>query len=145
MKKDTSIEIPPSFRGNIEHNDAILEKFSEDTSIFKIKPSLVVQPRDVSDLNTLIHYVHTRRGELSLTARSAGTDMSGGPLSSSIVLDFLRYFNQILEVNTVHATTQPGVFYRDFEKATLKHGVIMPSYTASRELNTVGGMVANNS
>jgi len=41
--------------------------------------------------------------------------------------------------------TQPGVYYRDFDKETLKHGVILPSYTASRELNTVGGMVANNS
>jgi hypothetical protein len=28
-------------------------------------------------------------------------------------------------------TTQPGVFYRDFERETLKHNLIMPSYPAS--------------
>ncbi len=144
MKK-TSIEIPPSFKGDIRQDAEILEKFSEDTSIFKIKPSLVVQPKDVYDLNTLIHYVHTRRGELSLTARSAGTDMSGGPLTDSIVVDMTKYFNQVHMVNTEFAVTQPGVYYRDFEKETLKQGVILPSYTASKELNTVGGMVANNS
>jgi FAD/FMN-containing dehydrogenase len=144
MKK-TSIEIPSSFKGDIRQDAEILEKFSEDTSIFKIKPSLVVQPKDVYDLNTLIHYVHTRRGELSLTARSAGTDMSGGPLTDSIVVDMTKYFNQVHMVNTEFAVTQPGVYYRDFEKETLKQGVILPSYTASKELNTVGGMVANNS
>jgi FAD/FMN-containing dehydrogenase len=37
------------------------------------------------------------------------------------------------------------MFYRDFEKQTLKHDLLLPCYTASRELNTVGGMVANNS
>lgn len=144
MKK-TPIEIPPTFEGDIRHDAEILEKFSEDTSIFKIRPALIVQPKNVSDLNTLIHYVHTRRGELSLTARSAGTDMSGGPLTDSIVVDMTRYFNQVHAVNTEFALTQPGVYYRDFEKETLKHGVILPSYTASKELNTVGGMVANNS
>lgn len=144
MKK-TSIEIPSSFKGDIRQDAEILEKFSEDTSIFKIKPSLVVQPKDVYDLNTLIHYVHTRRGEISLTARSAGTDMSGGPLTDSIVVDMTKYFNQVHMVNTEFAVTQPGVYYRDFEKETLKQGVILPSYTASKELNTVGGMVANNS
>ncbi len=144
MKK-IPIEIPPTFKGDIRHDAEILEKFSEDTSIFKIKPSLVVQPKDVSDLNTLIHYVHTRRGELSLTARSAGTDMSGGPLTDSIVVDMTKYFNQVRMVNTEFAVTDPGVYYRDFEKETLKQGVILPSYTASKELNTVGGMAANNS
>ena len=57
MKK-TSIEIPPSFKGDIRQDAEILEKFSEDTSIFKIKPSLVVQPKDVYDLNTLSEEDH---------------------------------------------------------------------------------------
>lgn len=145
MIQSNPIVIPSTFAGDVDSNEDTLETYSEDTSIFKIMPSVVVYPKDAADLSTLIHYVHTRRGELSLTARSAGTDMSGGPLTSSIVVDFLRYFNQVKEVDAHTAVTQPGVFYRDFEPETLKHGVIMPSYTASRELNTVGGMVANNS
>lgn len=145
MSKKIQISLPDSFKGDIKLDEKTLEEFSEDTSIFKIKPLVAVQPKDVSDLHALIHYVHTRRGELSLTARSAGTDMSGGPLTDSIVVDMTKYFNQVRKVNTEFAVTQPGVYYRDFEKETLKHGVILPSYTASKELNTVGGMVANNS
>ena len=82
---------------------------------------------------------------MSLTARSAGTDMSGGPLNDSIILDFMKYFNHILEVGEDYAVTEPGVFYRDFEKETLAKGLLLPSYPASRELCAMGGIVANNS
>ncbi|MCB9811054.1 MAG: FAD-binding oxidoreductase [Candidatus Nomurabacteria bacterium] len=133
------------FKGDVDDSPRTLEKYSEDTSIFHLQPEVVVYPKDVADLATLIHYTHRHRGQMSLTARSAGTDMSGGPLTTSIVVDFLRYFNKIKQVDEKHATTEPGVFYRDFEPETLKYGALLPSYTASRELNTVGGMVANNS
>jgi FAD/FMN-containing dehydrogenase len=43
------------------------------------------------------------------------------------------------------AVVEPGVFYRDFEVESLKRGLLLPCYTASKSLNTVGGMVANNS
>lgn len=138
-------ELSESFKGEIKTDRQTLKNYSEDTSLFQITPQAVVYPKDVADLHTLIHFVHRHRGELSLTARAAGTDMSGGPLTNKIVVDFLRYFNRVKEVNAERATVEPGVFYRDFDRETLKHGVILPSYTASRELNTVGGMVANNS
>ncbi|MEK7114283.1 MAG: FAD-binding oxidoreductase, partial [Patescibacteria group bacterium] len=38
-----------------------------------------------------------------------------------------------------------GVFYRDFEKATIGKGLILPSYPASREICAMGGIVSNNS
>ncbi len=139
------IILPKEFKGDIDERKETLDVYSEDTSIFKIMPRLVTYPKDVADLCTLIQYVHTRRGELSLTARSAGTDMSGGPLTDSIVVDFTRYFNRIHNVNEHTATVQPGVYYRDLETKTLQHNAILPSYTASKDLNTTGGMVANNS
>jgi FAD/FMN-containing dehydrogenase len=83
--------------------------------------------------------------ELSLTARSAGTDMSGGAINESIIVDFKKYFTTIGEVTATSARVQPGVMYRDFEAETLKHKALMPSYPASRDLCTVGGMVSNNS
>jgi FAD/FMN-containing dehydrogenase len=135
----------PSFKGEIDDSPETRDIYSEDTSIFKIIPSLVVYPKDVADLSALVNYARESKGGVSLTARAAGTDMSGGPLTTSIVVDFLRYFNKVKSVTSNTAVTEPGVFYRDFDKETLKQGVILPSYTASRELNTVGGMVSNNS
>jgi len=83
--------------------------------------------------------------DLSITARSAGTDMSGGAINDSIIMDFNKYFTAITEVTPDSAHAQPGVFYRDFEKETLKQQRLMPSYPASRDLCTIGGMVNNNS
>lgn len=133
------------FKGEIEQDRETLDRYSEDTSIFKLIPHAVVYPKDVSDLSALVQYASKSDSEMSLTARAAGTDMSGGPLTTSIVVDFLRHFNHIKSVGAHTAVTEPGVFYRDFEPETLKHNALLPSYTASRELNTVGGMVANNS
>ena len=55
---------------------------------------------------------------VSLTGRSAGTDMTGGPLSQGIIVSFTKYFNHIEEINAdaMEAKVQPGVYFRDFEK-----------------------------
>ncbi len=155
--------------GDVETSDESLVAASHDASLFEVRPQAVVHPKDVEDIKKLVKYALGRNtppgGKASaepkplvtLTARSAGTDMSGGPLTESVVVSFTKYFNHIKKVKeekqedingveiSGYAVTEPGVYYRDFDKATLeKGGQIMPSYPASRELCTVGGMVANN-
>ena len=145
---DYSADIKKFFKGEVYSDEKTLANDSHDASIFEVKPFLVVAPQDVYDIKNLVSFVFKKKqvGEvISLTARSAGTDMSGGPLTDSVVVDFLPHFNRIKEVAGFSATAEPGVYYRDFEKETLKHGLLMPSYPASRDLCTVGGMVANNS
>jgi len=135
------------FGGELDSSDEARERYSHDASLFEVKPQLVVKPRNSQDVQTLVKLVATNKKqlpELSVTARSAGTDMSGGAINDSIIVDFNAHFTKIEHVSPKEAHTQPGVFYRDFEKETLKHGAIMPSYPASRDLCTVGGMVANN-
>ena len=137
-------EIASLITGDVDTSSETLTKASHDASIFEIVPEAVIYPKNAADIGKLVTYATEHPG-VSLTARSAGTCMSGGPLTSSLVVDFTKYFNQIGEVGEGYAVTQPGVYYRDFDKATMeKGGQIMPSYTASRELCTVGGMVANN-
>ncbi len=136
------------FRGELDDSDQTREFYSHDASLFEVKPQLVVMPKDSKDVQTLVGLVSANKKkmpELSLTARSAGTDMSGGAVNEGIIVDFSKHFTKIESVTPTEARTQPGVFYRDFEKETLKKGALMPSYPASRDLCTVGGMVANNS
>jgi FAD/FMN-containing dehydrogenase len=136
------------FKGEVDDSDETREFYSHDASLFEIRPSLVAMPQDTADVQTIIKLVHEQKKEhphLSVTARSAGTDMAGGAINDSIIVDFNKHFTKIGKVTATEAQTQPGVFYRDFEVETLKHGALMPSYPASRDLCTVGGMVANNS
>lgn len=144
-------EIQSLVEGEVSTDVPTLRKYSRDASLFEVTPQVVVAPKTAEDIKKLVTYVTARNKKIkkgpkiSLTARSGGTDMTGGPLSESIVLDFTTYFNRIKEVNEHHAITQPGVYYRDFEKETLKKNRLLPSYPASREICTVGGMAANNS
>jgi FAD/FMN-containing dehydrogenase len=136
------------FQGEQDNSPATLDLYSHDASMFELRPQLVVKPQDAKDVERLVKLVAARKKahpHLSLTARSAGTCMSGGAINDSIIVDFLEHFKKIEKVTSKSAQAQPGVFYRDFEPATLKHGALMPSYPASRDLASIGGMVNNNS
>jgi FAD/FMN-containing dehydrogenase len=141
-------QIQNLIKGEVRTDDATLAEYSKDASIYKLKPQVVVFPRDAADIKALVKYASDQQKagfHVSLTARAAGTDMTGGPLTESIVLSMTKYFNHIKSFGPDWAVVEPGVYYRDFEKETLKRGLLLPSYPASRELCTVGGMVANNS
>ncbi len=136
-------ELSKLLEGDVDNTAKSIENASRDASIFEIKPEVIVRPKNTEDIKKLVKYASDHRG-VSLTARAAGTDMSGGSLTESVAVDFLKYFNHIKKVSDGYAIAEPGVYYRDFDKATVEKGQIMPSYPASREICTVGGMVANN-
>jgi len=161
-------EIKTKVRGEVETDQATLVKYSRDASIFEIVPKCVVHPKDTEDLKSLVKWVaenKSRDPNLSITARSAGTDMGGGAINDSIIADFTAHFNKIEMFGTTGqnphpsafgghlppegeggtAVVEPGVYYRDFEVESLKRGLLLPCYTASKSLNTLGGMIANNS
>lgn len=136
-----------NFKGDIEEGSETLEKYSHDASLFEVVPKVVVFPKDQRDVESLVNFVRENKksdASVSITARSAGTCMSGGPLNESIIFDTTRYLNNIVSVDEDKAIVEPGVYYRDFEKETLNIGRIMPSYTASKDLCAIGGMVNNN-
>ena len=135
------------FKGELDDSPEAKELYSHDASLFEIRPELVVFPTSAEDVEKLVKFVADNKKanpQLSLTARSAGTDMSGGAINDSIIVNFNKHFTKIENVSAESATAQPGVFYRDFEKATLQHKALMPTYPASRDLCTIGGMVNNN-
>ncbi len=147
MKQEIKNILRSRIRGTIEDRPDYLAPYGNDASIFEIIPELVVIPLDTADLSAIVTYVNEAKNQyqdLSLTPRAAGTGMSGESLTSSIVID-MTHFKNIDEVGDDYAITEPNVYYRDFEAAVAKKGLLLPSYTASKKLCTVGGMVANNS
>lgn len=136
-------------QGDVVDDAESIKTYSRDTSIFERTPRVVVFPKDSADVQALVIYVNEARmrGEdVSITGRSAGTDMTGGPLTTSMVLVFTKYMHHMGTIALDTAAAEPGVYYRDYEKATLEAtGKITPSYPASRQLCALGGMVSNNS
>ncbi len=135
-------------KGDVSDATTERAKYARDTSLFERTPSLVVYPKNAADVSLLVKAVHDAKqsGEnVSVTARAAGTCMSGGSLTRSVVAVFTKYMNRVIEVGDGYAVTEPGAYYRDFEKATLAKGQILPSYPASRSICAMGGIVNNNS
>lgn len=135
------------FTGEIEDSKETLDLFSHDASMFEMIPELVIAPKTAKDVQIAVKLIADQKKtntSLSLTARSAGTDMSGAAINDSIIVDFKRHFNKIISVTKDKAVTQPGVFFRDFDLETAKYDALLPSYPASRDLCSVGGMINNN-
>jgi FAD/FMN-containing dehydrogenase len=144
---DIKTELSKIFKGEVDASKEVLEFYSHDASLFELRPQAVAFPKDADDVKAAVSFVNVNRAahpELNITPRTRGTDMSGGAVGQSIILDVSKYMTTLYEVTPEAAHVQPGMMYKDFEVETLKQGSIMPSYPASRDLAGLGGMVANN-
>jgi FAD/FMN-containing dehydrogenase len=134
-------------KGEVDSSEETREFYSHDASLFELKPQVVAFPKDGDDIKAVVAFVAQHKKEypeLSITPRARGTDMSGGAIGESIILDVSKHMTQLYEVTPASAHVQPGMMYKDFDIETLKQGSILPSYTASRDLASVGGMVNTN-
>lgn len=121
---------------------------SRDASIYELVPDVVVAPNDNADIEKLVSLVKKHRAEfpkLSITPRSAGTDMSGGAIGSSILLEMTPHFSKIEALKAGVLQVQPGTYIRDIDPLLFSKGVQIGCIPASRALCTIGGIVANNS
>jgi len=137
-----------SFSGELDDSAETKEFYSHDASMFEIVPEIIASPKTAEDVATLVKFVADNKKdnpELSITARSAGTDMSGAAINDSIIVDFNKHLTQLISMDAERAVVQPGMFFRDFDTETIKFDALLPSYPASRDLCSVGGMVNNNS
>lgn len=149
MKEEFIQKIQRSIQGEVAFDQKTLKEHAHDASMFEIMPELVVYPKNSADIQELVKLVSLHKPQfenLSITPRSAGTCMAGGPLTSSISLDVTKHLNDMGQVDTENKTliAQPGVYYRDFEEKTLQHNLIYPAYPASKSIAAMGGIVGNN-
>lgn len=136
------------FKGELDDSTEAKEFYSHDASMFEIIPEVIAKPTSADDVTRLVKFVSDNKKsnpDLSLTARSAGTDMSGAAINDSIIVDFNAHLTKLVHIDAKKATVQPGMFFRDFDIETIKFDAMLPSYPASRDLCSVGGMVNNNS
>ncbi len=135
------------FKGEILSDTKTLSAYSHDASLCTVMPALVGYPKNSHDIQAIVKYISDHKAEdksLSIAVRSAGTCMAGGSLSESIVLDVMKYMHGVESIKKMTAIVLPGTFYRDFEVETLKQNLILPCYTASKNICAIGGMIGNN-
>lgn len=130
----------------VTNDEALRKKYSRDASVFEMKPEIIAIPTDTDDIKSLVKFVAKEKkhdSSISLSVRAAGTCMSGGSLTQSILIQTDR-LDKIKEVGKDYAIVQPGVYFRDFAEVIGRRDLKYPPFPSSWRLCTVGGIVANN-
>ena len=135
-------------KGEISTDPIVRQEVSHDASVYELIPEAVVRPVNSDDIEKLVKFVSkhkTAYPKLAITPRSAGTDMSGGSIGTSLILDMTTHFNEIESLKGTLLKTQPGVYMRDIDPLLYDQNLHLGCVPASRAINTIGGMVGNNS
>ncbi len=120
-------------------------RYSTDASVYQIKPLGVVLPKNTNDVLNLMEY--SQKNSIPLLARGGGSSQCGQTVGESVVLDYSKHQNKILELNVEekYVWVQPGVVLDHLNDYLKLHGLWFPVDVSTSSRATIGGMSANNS
>ncbi len=120
-------------------------RYSTDASVYQIKPLGVVLPKDTNDVLSLMEY--SQKNSVPLLARGGGSSQCGQTVGESVVLDYSKHQNKILELNVgeKYVWVQPGVVLDHLNAYLKPYGLWFPVDVSTSSRATIGGMSANNS
>ena len=138
-------ELQKRVEGDIRFDKYSRLLYSTDASIYQIEPVGVVVPRHKGDVQAVIE-IANRLG-VSILSRGGGTSLAGQAVGHSIVLDFSKYMQNVLEVNQqeLWCRVQPGLVQDELNAYVRGQGLQFGPDTSTSNRATIGGMIGNNS
>jgi len=121
-------------------DDEILNYYSVDSSFYQIKPKLVVIPKTVSDITTVLQFA--KKTNLNVTPRGGGTGLVGSALNDGIILD-LKNFDKI-KISKDYVEVGGGTYKGKLDAALAKHKKFLGPNPSVGPYCTIGGMIATN-
>lgn len=133
------------FGSRIITDEDSLKPYMEDESYLKAKPIAAIMPQNTLEVERIVKIAV--KYKIPLTARGAGTSLSGGavPVENGIVIDFKR-MNRILKVypEDMQVLVEPGTVYDELNAYLAKYNLFLPPNPSTGDQCTIGGMVAEN-
>ncbi len=119
--------------------------YSTDASNYQIEPVGVVIPRTNDDVQAAVELA-SKHG-ITILPRGGGSSLAGQAVGPSLVIDFSKYMNAVLEINPEERTArvQPGLNLARFNAQIRQHGLMFGPDPSSGDRATIGGVVGNNS
>lgn len=126
-------------------DDLYLGIYATDASLYQMRPIAVVIPKSKQDIIQIIQIANEYN--LPVLPRGTGTSLAGQTVNHALVLDFTRYYNQILhiDVKNRYAIVQPGVVLDHLNRILRPKDLQFAPDPATSSRATIGGMIANNS
>jgi FAD/FMN-containing dehydrogenase/Fe-S oxidoreductase len=131
--------------GEVRFDSGSRALYASDLSIYRQVPIGVVVPRSYEDVIQTVALC--REFEAPIFGRGCGTSLAGQCCNTAVVIDFSKYLNKILEINSKqkYAWVEPGLILDTLRKETEKHHLTVGPDPATHEYYTLGGMIGNNS
>jgi len=140
-----SKEISSKVNGKTLFDEFSRGRYSTDASVYQIKPLGVILPKDTNDVLSIMDY--SQRNSIPLLARGGGSSQCGQTVGESVVLDYSKHQNKILELNIEekYVWVEPGVVLDHLNEYLKPYGLWFPVDVSTSSRATIGGMSANNS
>jgi FAD/FMN-containing dehydrogenase/Fe-S oxidoreductase len=134
-----------NFKGEVYDDPTTLALYATDASLYQMLPQLVVVPQSIDEVRTAIKYAVDN--QLHILPRGSATSLAGQTVNKGMVIDFSKYFRNVVEINTAeqYAIVQPGVIRDQLNKLIAKDGLHFAPDPATSSRASFGGMIANNS
>src|SRR6056300_851473 len=138
-------EIQGQVKGKVLFDEFSRGRYSTDSSLYQIKPVGAVLPVDTNDVLQIMEY--SQKHHIPLLARGGGSSQCGQTVGESIVLDYSKHQNKILEFNKEEKTVwvEPGIVLDQLNAYLKPHGLWYPVDVSTSSRATIGGMTGNNS
>lgn len=117
--------------------------YAEGAGIYRIVPSAVAIPAELSELQALVRWAAETR--TPLIPRGAGSGMPGGNVGAGVIVDLSRGFAELtVDPHTRIARAGASVTWAQLTEAARPHGLRLPPDPSSGAFATSGGMVSTN-
>lgn len=131
--------------GEVRFDTATRAMYTTDCSNYRLVPVGVVIPRTIDAVVNTV--AACRDFDMPILSRGGGTGLSGQTCNEAVVIDFSKYLNRIMHIDTKNktATVEPGVILDQLRTRAEKHGLTFGPDPATHTHNCLGGMIGNNS
>jgi len=131
--------VVPELHCEVKQDETTLERYSTDMSRYHVKPKMVITPRTERDILDIIQYA-IGSGH-PITARAAGSNLSGNALGTGIIVRF-NEMDRILSVEGNRVWVEPGLVYDRLNEMMEDKGLFLPYHVSSSKFCSIGGNVA---
>ncbi len=130
--------------GAVYESANVLDAYSTDRSILKIRPSIVAVPHSVRDLRKLLRFssqLAAKNVNLPVTVRGSGLSDTGASIGSGILIS-MEKINHIQEIDAKQRLLriQSGATLGEVNSALALHGLTIPVDADPRK--TIGSLIS---
>ena len=131
--------------GNVYDAPDVLDAYSTDRSVLRIKPKAVALPESTEDVCKLMQFCYQlskKNIKVPVTVRGSGLDETGADLGNGVVISTEK-LNRLLESDKRErlVRVQAGMTLKELNTALSINGLTIP--IGGHEMETIGGLISN--